>query len=99
MLTHATSKMGVMYHEWEEKQFKEDEMALQQILMTKPGRDAYAKRYNLKDSEDIRVPNNYQRNYALLSKALYSDPEMEEKRLKQNFNFNNFFGSISKMFK
>lgn len=99
MLTHATSKMGVMYHEWEEKQFKEDEIALQQILMTKPGRDAYARRYNLKDSEDIRVPNNYQRNYALLSKALYSDPEMEEKRLKQNFNFNNFFGSISKMFK
>ena len=99
MLKNAQSKMGVMYHEWEEKQFKEDEMALQQVLMTQQGRDAYARRYNLKDSSEIQTPNIYQRNYAILSKMLFNDTDAEEQRIKNNFNFNNFFGTVGKMFR
>ena len=98
-LSKAKSKMGIMYHEWENKQYEEDKKALQTILSTLQGREAYAKRYNVPDPGELKIQSNYQRNYNLLSAMLYSDQESEEKRLQENFNFNNFFGRISNMFK
>lgn len=90
---------GMMYHQWEEMQFKEDQEALNEILMSRPGREAYAKKYNIPDQKNIKPINNYARNYALLSKLLFqADPEEEERKLiAKNLSFNSFMNRISKM--
>ena len=98
-LQQMQSKMGVMYHEWEAKQFKEDTMALQQILSTPEGRLAYARRYNVAKPDDLKVQSTYHRNYALFSAAIYQDEDAEMKRIENNFNFNTMFKKISNMFK
>ena len=98
-LQQMQSKMGVMYHEWEAKQFKEDTMALQQILSTPEGRLAYARRYNVAKPDDLKVQSTYHRNYALFSSVIYQDEDAEMKRIENNFNFNTMFKKISNMFK
>lgn len=99
LLKKMQESTGVMYHQWEEAQFREDQAALEAILMTRPGREAYAKRYNVPDPKDIKASSNYKRNYAMLTKFLFQDtPEEEERKLiARNHSFNTFMHKISKM--
>ena len=94
-LEKLTSNTGIMYHQWEEQQFKEDREALDQILLTKPGKDAYAKKYNIANPDEIKTSNLYQRNCLILSKTLFDhDSEQEQQLLAKNFSFNTFMKSL-----
>lgn len=90
--------IGIMYRDWEAKERQIDEMSLQEILSTPQGRLAYAKKYNVPNPDDIKATGTYEKNYRALSKLLYSSPEDEEMRIKNNFNFNSFFGKIGSFF-
>ena len=81
---------GTLYNVWLAQERQKDQEALQDLLSTPLGREAYARKYNIQNPDDIKR-YSYRDNYRRFYRAILSDPEMEEKKLKQNFNFENMF--------
>ena len=50
-LADAAKASGILYHDWEKKEALKDEIALKQILMYKPGREAYLRKYNMTEDQ------------------------------------------------
>lgn len=84
---------GMLYHEWEAQVREEDNKALQDILLTKTGKEAYARKYNMRP-EDIIIDNSYNANYKRFYSACFGDEISEEEKIKRNFNFANMFNGV-----
>ena len=85
---------GMLFNEWYMEERKKDEEALQDILSTPVGKEAYARKYNIANPKDIRLKNNYKRNYRSFYNAIFFDEKEDEERIKKNFNFAGMFEDI-----
>jgi hypothetical protein len=89
---NALKSMGIMYAEWMRREVDEDNKALQRVLSTKLGREAYSRRYNI-DPNQIKVDHTYAANYNRLADAIFktNDPEEEMKEIRNRFNLERMF--------
>lgn len=83
-LAKAKKATGMMYHEWEAKIAQEEAEALQQVLSTKPGRVAYAGRYNIDPSELEGV--KYTLPMSLFTDFNKDAATIEREMYQRNFN-------------
>ena len=89
---NAIKSMGIMYSEWLRQEVDNDNKALQEVLSTRLGREAYSRRYNI-SPDQIRVDHTYAANYNRLASAIFknNDPEEELKEIQKRFNLERMF--------
>lgn len=87
-LNGMKKSMGMTFSEWEKSQYAEDDRALDSILMTKPGKEAYAKKVNM-NPEDIKYIRGNKLSPMAIMKRYYSDPEDELEAIHKRFNLAN----------
>lgn len=92
-LKELNKAAGTLYGVWLAQEREKDNEALQDILSTSIGREAYARKYNVQNPNDIKR-FSYRDNYRRFYNAIYSDPDMEEERIKKNFNFERMFVNV-----
>ena len=85
-LAKAKKSMGMMYHEWERAEQAKDMKALEEVLSTRPGREAYAAKYNL-DPKDLENMNFQSTIPMSVFTDFYEDEDTKRmKEYKKNFN-------------
>ena len=87
-MKYLKSDKTILYSQWEEQQRAQDEMALKQLLSTKIGRKAYARKYSIseedlnRDNEMIKIPDSVFDQF--YSETFAEDMQREDEKLLQD---------------
>ena len=88
-LKYLKSDKTILYGQWEEQQRAQDEMALRQLLSTKIGRRAYARKYSMSEddlnqaNEMVTIPDSVFDQF--YSETFADDMQREDEKRLQDF--------------